>query len=157
VLILELGDQWYRVVVRLVGDVEMAREATQETALRFLKQLPKFEARSGIRTWSLGIAINVAREMQRERKNARLEGEAADVNVEPQRELEDRERVEMVNGMLDGLPARQREAVLLRYFEELSVEEAASAMGCAAGTVKALVFQGLRAMREKMKRKEMRT
>jgi RNA polymerase sigma-70 factor (ECF subfamily) len=155
-LIRELGDQWYRVGVRLLGDVELAREATQETAVRFLKQLAKFEGRSGIRTWALGIAINVAREMARERKNAAIDVEPQDGVVGPQKELEDRERAELVNRMLDKLPMRQREAVLLRYFEDLSVAEAASVMGCAGGTVKALTFQALRSMREKMKTKEMR-
>jgi DNA-directed RNA polymerase specialized sigma24 family protein len=40
---------------------------------------------------------------------------------------------------------------VLRFFEDLSVEQTAAAMGCAEGTVKATVFQALRALREKMK------
>jgi RNA polymerase sigma factor (sigma-70 family) len=49
------------------------------------------------------------------------------------------------------LSERQREAVVLRFFEELSVEETAAAMECAPGTVKATVHQALRAMRNKLK------
>jgi RNA polymerase sigma factor (sigma-70 family) len=49
------------------------------------------------------------------------------------------------------LPQRQREALLLRYFEGLSLEEAAAAMGCAVGTVKATVHQALRALRTKLR------
>jgi RNA polymerase sigma factor (sigma-70 family) len=48
------------------------------------------------------------------------------------------------------LPDRQREAIVLRFFEELSVEETAAAMNCAAGTVKATVHQALRAMRARL-------
>jgi RNA polymerase sigma-70 factor (ECF subfamily) len=148
-LLRELQDQWYRMVLRLLGDMDQAREATQETALRFLKQLPAFEGRSKIRTWSLGIAINVAREMRREKKAEELLVDAP-AKGEPHQELEERERAEIVNRVIDALPIRQREAVVLRFFEQLSVEESAAAMGCAAGTVKALVFQAIRNMRQKL-------
>jgi hypothetical protein len=60
-----LQDPWYRLSLSLLGDVERAREATQETAARFLRQLSQFRGESQVRTWALGIAINVAREMRR--------------------------------------------------------------------------------------------
>ena len=52
---------------------------------------------------------------------------------------------------LADLPERQREAVVLRFFEELSVEDTAELMKCAPGTVKATVHQALRALRGKLK------
>ena len=52
---------------------------------------------------------------------------------------------------LDDLPERQREAIVLRFFEELSVDETAKAMSCATGTVKATVHQALRQLREKLR------
>jgi len=149
-LLRAFGDQWYRMVLRLLGDVEAAREATQETALRFLKQLPSFEGRSEIRTWSLGIAINVAREMRRGRRLDEFTIEMAPAVDGPDQELEQRELAEIVNRRIDALPLRQREAVVLRFFEELNVEQTATAMGCAEGTVKALVFQGLRNLRKSL-------
>ena len=60
-----LQDPWYRLSLGLLGDVEQAREATQETAVRFLRQAAGFRGDSQLRTWALGIAINVAREMRR--------------------------------------------------------------------------------------------
>ena len=52
---------------------------------------------------------------------------------------------------LNGLNERQREAVVLRFFEELSVEDTAAAMNCAPGTVKATVHQALRSLRQRLK------
>ena len=49
---------------------------------------------------------------------------------------------------LHQLPAQQRAAVVLRYWEQLSEAEAASVLGCAEGTVKAAASRGLRRMRE---------
>ena len=45
------------------------------------------------------------------------------------------------------LPARQREAVVLRYLADLSVKDVAEAMGCAVGTVKATLNHALRTLR----------
>ena len=61
------------------------------------------------------------------------------------------EEREVLRRALSDLPERQREAVVLRFFEELSVEETARAMGCAEGTVKATVHQAIRALKEKLR------
>jgi RNA polymerase sigma-70 factor (sigma-E family) len=50
--------------------------------------------------------------------------------------------------LLHSLPPRQRTAIVLRYWEELSEAEAANAMGCSVGTVKSVVSRGLRRLRE---------
>lgn len=51
---------------------------------------------------------------------------------------------------LRTLPPRQRTAIVLRYYEDLSEAQTAEAMGCAVGTVKSQVAQGLRRLREQM-------
>jgi len=49
--------------------------------------------------------------------------------------------------LLDRLPPRQRAVLVLRFFNDLSVEQTAEALGCAPGTVKAHTHQGLAALR----------
>ena len=61
------------------------------------------------------------------------------------------EQRQALRTVLKELTCRQREAVMLRFFEQLSVEDSAQAMGCATGTVKATIHQALRALREKLK------
>jgi RNA polymerase sigma-70 factor, ECF subfamily len=154
-LLRELQDPWYRFCHSLLGDADLARDATQETALRFLSKLSSFEAQSTLLTWSMGIAVNVAREMRRRRlrggisehvaddlddKNAASPGAAADLA----------ELRTSVQAVLHELPQRQREAVVLRFFQELSVDETAVAMDCAAGTVKATIHQALRKLRTRL-------
>ncbi len=55
---------------------------------------------------------------------------------EPERRLESSQVVGAIEEALQRLPARQREAFILRYWEELDVAETASAMGCSQGSVK---------------------
>jgi RNA polymerase sigma-70 factor, ECF subfamily len=56
--------------------------------------------------------------------------------ADPAQQLEQAQIVNIVEQALTRLPARQREAFLLRYWEELDVAEAAAAMGCSEGSVK---------------------
>jgi RNA polymerase sigma-70 factor (ECF subfamily) len=161
-LLRELQDPWYRMSLSLLRDPEKARDATQETALRFLKLLPRFEGNSTLTTWSMGIVINVVREMRRKlaKPDAAIAGsddsacgfaDALTVDRGPEHRASQVEQATLLRAGLDELPDRQREAIVLRFFEEKSVEEAAIAMNCAPGTVKATVHQALRALRNKLK------
>nr|WP_231956740.1 MULTISPECIES: SigE family RNA polymerase sigma factor [unclassified Actinoplanes] len=58
------------------------------------------------------------------------------------------EQRDLLRRALDGLPARQRAAVVLRYYEDLSEQDTASALGCSVGTVKSLCSRGLQALRK---------
>lgn len=55
---------------------------------------------------------------------------------DPARQLEQAQVLRLIEQAMARLPARQREAFLLRYWEELDVAEAAAAMGCSEGSVK---------------------
>jgi RNA polymerase sigma-70 factor (ECF subfamily) len=54
----------------------------------------------------------------------------------PDARLEQAQLLDLIEGEIRRLPARQREAFLLRYWEELDVAETAAAMGCSEGSVK---------------------
>jgi RNA polymerase sigma-70 factor, ECF subfamily len=155
-LLTALQDVWFRFCLsQLRGDRDRAADATQETGMRFLRQLPTFRGESQLQAWSLSIALNVVREMRRSRgfetlDPAQEEGRATRV-VAAMRLVEDEEERTLMRQTLASLPDRQREAITLRFFEELSVEETATIMQCAAGTVKATVHQALRSLREKLK------
>jgi RNA polymerase sigma-70 factor (ECF subfamily) len=153
----ELQDVMFRCCVSMLGRPEAARDATQETALRFLQGIGGFRGESGLRTWALGIALNVCREARRGKDAtpvtlddgwARASGEET-----PEHHAATAEEHEMLRSLIETLPDRQREVVVLRFIEELSVDETAAAMGCAAGTVKATTAHALRALREKWSRK----
>jgi RNA polymerase sigma-70 factor (ECF subfamily) len=70
----------------------------------------------------------------------------SNATVDPAKQFEQAEIVGMIEQALARLPARQREAFLLRYWEELDVAEAAAAMGCSEGSVKTHCSRAVRAL-----------
>lgn len=153
----QLQDVWFRFCVSILGDAEAAREAVQETALRFLQRLSSFRGDSRLKTWSLGIALNVCRELARKAHRplgadefaARPDTDA----LRPDEAAGDAEQRGQVRQLVDQLPPRQREAMVLRYLEQLDIEQTAQVMGCAVGTVKATVSQALKSLRCKYENK----
>ena len=72
----------------------------------------------------------------------------SNIAADPAAQLEQGQVVAAIEQALGRLPARQREAFLLRYWEELDVAEAAAAMGCSQGSVKTHCSRAVRALAE---------
>ena len=77
----------------------------------------------------------------------------SNVTADPARQAEQGQTVAFIEQALARLPARQREAFLLRYWEELDVAEAAAAMGCSEGSVKTHCSRAVHALAEMLKAK----
>ncbi len=78
---------------------------------------------------------------------------ASNLAADPAGQFEQAEVVRLIEMALERLPARQREAFLLRYWEELDVAEAAAVMGCAEGSVKTHCSRAVHALAEMLKAK----
>ena len=96
--------------------------------------------------WVHRVAFNLAnsrfRRSAAERRARHRHGPVPDSYTPP-----DVAAVQEVRAAVAGLHPRTRAAIVLRFFAELSVKEAAEVMGCAEGTVKSLTHKGLTALR----------
>jgi RNA polymerase sigma-70 factor (ECF subfamily) len=77
----------------------------------------------------------------------------SNATIDPAVQLEQGQIVALVEEALMRLPARQREAFLLRYWEEFDVAETAAAMGCSEGSVKTHCSRAVHALAEMLKAK----
>jgi len=75
------------------------------------------------------------------------------IPASPQSQLEQSQVMEAIEDALKGLPARQREAFVLRYWEELDVSETAKVMGCSEGSVKTHCSRATHALAKVLKAK----
>ncbi|HEU4397586.1 MAG TPA: sigma-70 family RNA polymerase sigma factor, partial [Actinomycetota bacterium] len=147
----------YGLALRVVGNAHDAEEVAQDAFERAYHALAGYPAERvaamRLRPWLARIALNLARNRLRRRMppTRPLEaggGEplplAAPASGEPAAVVERREDRELWAGLLAGLPARYREAVVLRHVEDLPYAEVAEVLGQPVGTVKTHVHRGVR-------------
>jgi RNA polymerase sigma-70 factor, ECF subfamily len=77
----------------------------------------------------------------------------SNATIDPAVQLEQAQIMTIIEQALARLPARQREAFLLRYWEEFDVAETAAAMGCSEGSVKTHCSRAVHALAEMLKAK----
>jgi RNA polymerase sigma-70 factor, ECF subfamily len=134
--------QIHRFLVHLIDRAE-ADDLTQETYLRAMRALPRFEARSSARTWLLAIARRVAADhirtvSSRPRTAALHDWEA----VADTARLTDSRRFDdavLLRQVLDGLAPDRREAFVATQILGLSYLEAAEICDCPVGTIRSRV------------------
>ena len=129
----------YRQVVAAFGDPDLAEEATQEAFARALERYSSLRDRSKFSPWVASIALNVARDSVRRRKQERPTGEcAASVASEHDTAAEAlrcEERGRLLSA-LSELPEDFRTATVLFYVHGLGVKAVSEMLGVAEGTVK---------------------
>lgn len=143
-------DRVYRLAHVWLYDEQHAGDVSQEVFLRAYKGLQGFRFRAAPFTWLYRTTRYVCNEFNRRRVPESLEQEPIDTEGLPDSQLSDTQTARRVRELVNVLPERQREVVLLRIFEDLSVKETASAMGCREGTVKALLHKANRTLRGKL-------
>ena len=126
------------------------QDAAQEVFVRGFKGLRSFRFRSTPFTWLYRTTRNVCNEFNRARRTEPLDDEPQDPSSAPERDVSQYESARQVRQLVAGLPDRQREVVVLRIFEDMSVKETAQSMGCREGTVKALLHKATEQLKTKM-------
>ncbi len=141
-------DYIFRLACGFIGDSGLADEITQEVFVRIFKGRKRWRPRAKFTTWIYRMTINTSRELVR-RKNR--DGKLLDkVKHENQKEYQvdtKDSRQATLQHILAELPTRQREAVVLRFYEKLSIRETAKIMGCRQGTVKSHLHKALKNLR----------
>jgi RNA polymerase sigma-70 factor, ECF subfamily len=146
----------YSYLAAQLGGAAEAEEVCQEAFLSLWRHAARFDPRrGGVRGWLIGIARHGAIDRQRaEARRARAETAAQAVAaLEPpddpvSRVGADRAEAARVRRVLAGLPADQREVLLLVHYGGLSQREIADVTGVPLGTVKSRLRLGLRRLRD---------
>jgi RNA polymerase sigma-70 factor (sigma-E family) len=140
-----------RIAYLLTGDPELAEDLAQEAFVRLMGRLGSIRDDGAIGAYLRRTIVNLARKhwkkLGSERGYVRRGGSDPMRTVEMQPDLGGRDELWRALG---SLPYRQRAAIVLRFYEDLSERQTARILGCAVGTVKSSISRGLQRMREEM-------
>jgi RNA polymerase sigma-70 factor (ECF subfamily) len=145
---------------QLVGDLELARELSQEAFVRAWSALERFDPRYRFSTWLFRIAHNLGIDQLRRRRlqtvslyrtdseGDEVEVVVPDANKDPLGHLENHALASELRQVIDGLRPEYRELILLRHFAGLSYQEIAEFKGMPLGTVKNKLFRAHSVLRK---------
>lgn len=152
-----------RFVTYSTGDPDLAETIAQDTLLRAYNGREGFRGECSVSTWLTGIAINITREHQRSVRFKfwkQIRTTAVDVDemasfipsdaVSPERQLLAKEKVKSLYKALDTLSPNQRTIFLMKFSEEMSVDEISKILGMGVNTVRTHLHRALKAIRAKL-------
>jgi RNA polymerase sigma-70 factor, ECF subfamily len=147
---------------RIVHNKAVAEELTQEVFLRVYKARASYEPTAKFTTWVFRIATHLAfnwiRDGRSEKSQASLDDDALDIGSRQvadrrqtvEEELLHRAKLREVRNAIDGLPAKQRAAVMMHKYRDMEYAQIAGAIGCTESAVKSLLFRAYEALRARL-------
>jgi RNA polymerase sigma-70 factor (ECF subfamily) len=166
-LVREHQQRIFRVVMALVRDSELAANLTQDCFVRAYESRASFRGDASVSTWLIKIAMNLVRDHARNRRQAfwkrlfqrpadEAEYESVAENVKDSRSTPDRlllakEELAAVWAAVAELSPQQREVFVLRFSEEMGLDEIALVLEVKVGTVKAHLSRAVTAVRARVR------
>jgi len=152
-------------IYRFIGDRTQAKDLTQEVFLRVWQSAKSYEPKAQFTTWIYRIATNFclnelksARRWRwfpfhRSNENSVTSVEEVFPDGSPSAEdvLLSRERSRQITDALQSLPDKQRMALILKRYDDLSYHEIAQVLGCSVPAVESLLVRAKRTLQEKLK------
>ena len=153
------SDIYYFILKTVNNDRELAEDLTQDTFMEILETIHKLEEPAAFVTWSKQIAYHKCTAYFRKRKDLLVDEnedgysvfdtiEETNEEFIPDAALEQEDLKNTIMGMIRELPEEQRAAIILRYFNEVSVKEIAEIQGVSEGTIKSRLNYARKAIKQ---------
>lgn len=150
---------YYHILKLVNNDSELAADLTQDTFIYVLEKIHTLEEPAAFVVWINKIASSKCKDYSIKRKELLVDeyedGYTIFDQVEEIREefipgeaLDKEDLKRIILNIINGLPAEQREAIILRYFNEISVKEIADIQGVSEGTVKSRLNYGRKSLKD---------
>ena len=148
-------DRAYSIAYHFSGDESVARDMTQQVFLKLFGCIGQFRFNSEFSTWLYRLVANVCMDEHRRRRRFIPWGSETEIYHLVERSTgEDyarrRELGASIRRAITELKPKLRMVILLKYFEELSYEEMAQALGCSPGTIASRLNRGHQMLARKL-------
>ncbi|KJR43699.1 ECF subfamily RNA polymerase sigma-24 subunit [Candidatus Magnetoovum chiemensis] len=153
ILVKKYEKQIYAFTYRITKNMEDAMDITQDTFIKAFEKIRGFRGVSSFKTWLYQIALNTCLDFTRKQKPVyeQISEEHKNNQRTALSDMIDKEEKAQLRNALNELPQRQRIAVILRVYEDLSLKEAASIMRCSEGAIKAHYHNGIKKLKNVLK------
>ena len=154
--------RFYRIAIRYLRDHEHSLDAVQEALVKIYNARSRWEPRAQPFTWAYRIVANHCIDLLRKSRAMQTESlddydspharNLQDPNaIDPERAVGLGELGDVLRQALHELPEPQREILIMRHFEEMSLQEIAEARSCPLGTVKSALHRATRSLRLRLR------
>ena len=135
---------------RLLKDQGLAEDVVQESFVKAYQKIHLFEGRSSFKSWLYTIALNTGKNKLKTLKKSFLDIEKTNLSVAAKAEtyISENDTKKRLRTEIDKLPSKQKKALILRIYEDLSFKEIAHIMQCPYDTAKANYRHGLMKLRK---------
>ncbi len=139
-----------RLSMRFMKDMDVAQDVVQDAFIKAYEKLNLFEGRSSFKSWIYQIAVNTARNKLRENRYdfSNIDDVHLSVSATAESGLIHRAVSEIIQSEVDRLPFKQKTALVLRVYEDMSFAEIAEVMECPYDTAKANYRHALLKLKE---------
>jgi RNA polymerase sigma-70 factor (ECF subfamily) len=149
----------FRYLERRVNDPSTAEDLTGQVFLKAFAASREFRGESSYKSWLFAIARNTLKNYRAEKARllipvAEIPEGATEEDVPAVAALA-QEETRMLWDLVDGLPSSQREAILLRYVRELSIDEIARLTGKTAGAVRLLLHRSRASLADRLRGRDL--
>ena len=134
----------WNIAWRMLNDTEEAEDVAQEAFIRILKAAPRYRPEAAFSTYLYRVVTRLCLDRLDKKQPDYMDAPPESVSSEPDpsETLGKKETADAVRGMLNKLSPRQRTAIILRYYENLSYREIAEAMNISEKSVEHLLARG---------------
>jgi RNA polymerase sigma-70 factor (ECF subfamily) len=151
----------FNLAFRMTDSYQDADDLSQETFTRAYRNLRQFDPQKRFFTWIYTIGLNLirnhlkkhGREMTRENAAGSSTEAGIDQGAQTERDMMQAQEIRRLEICLKKLPADLREAVVLRFYQDLSFEEIATISDASLSAVKMRVYRGLEQLKHLMELK----
>ncbi|MBQ0063697.1 MAG: RNA polymerase sigma factor [Prevotella sp.] len=150
--ILPLKNQLYRLALRITMTKEDAEDIVQDTLIRVWNRREEWDKIDSLQAYSLTVCRNLSLDCLRKhgREHLTLEdAEAETLQSTPYKRILERDKVNVVKAIINGLPEKQRAMIQLRDLEGMSYRDIAQVMNVSEEQVKVTIFRARQAVKSK--------
>lgn len=133
--------KYYRLAYSYMRNEDDALDVVQESAYRAIRDCGKVKNKDYLSTWIYRIVVNTALDLLRKKKKETLTQELPEIPVEDQYQETE------LRTLLEQLDQKSKTIIILRYFEDLKLEDIADILGDNLNTVKARLYRSLKKLR----------